>query len=188
MSQKAYDKAWLDAIMFIMHKEGLTGKEWSLTQKLNSNLTASIKTKNGMTRKIRIKDSIRQGGVLSVTQYALMMDEITKEIQRENIKMTQNNNQTMGCLLWMDDVAIISDNPKDNQKMLDITNEIANRYHIEFGKEKSKSMKIGRKGEKTQLKAGELDLEYTDKYKYLGITFNEKNNMENQISEATRKA
>ena len=30
---KAYDKAWLDAIMYVMHKEGLKGPEWDLVKK-----------------------------------------------------------------------------------------------------------------------------------------------------------
>ena len=47
-------------------------------KKLNENLTATIQTKYGPTRKIKIKDSTRQGGVLSVFQYALLMDEINK--------------------------------------------------------------------------------------------------------------
>ena len=47
---------------------------------MNENLTAEIKTRHGNTRKIKIKDSIRQGGVLSVTLYALLMDEINKDI------------------------------------------------------------------------------------------------------------
>ncbi len=75
---KAYDKAWLDAIMFIMHKEGVQSKHWSIVKKLNENLTARVKTKYGLTRKIQIKDSIRQGGVLSVAQYAVLMDEYTR--------------------------------------------------------------------------------------------------------------
>ena len=32
--------------------------------------------------------------------------------------------------------------PKITPKMLDITDDIAGRYHIEFGKEKSKVMKV----------------------------------------------
>ena len=32
---KAYDKAWLDAIMYVMHKEGLDTPEWDIIRKLN---------------------------------------------------------------------------------------------------------------------------------------------------------
>ena len=38
--------------------------------------------------------------------------------------------EPIGCLLWMDDVALISNDPNELQNMLNITNEVANRYHI----------------------------------------------------------
>ena len=63
---KAYDKAWLNAIMYTVHKNGLEGKYWKIVKELNSNLTAKVRTKYGLTRTIQIRDSIRQGGVLSV--------------------------------------------------------------------------------------------------------------------------
>ena len=85
---KAYDKAWLDAILYVMQKEGTDLPTWKLVKELNSNLKATLKTKHGNTREIQIKDSIRQGGVLSVIQYALLMDEINKEIIKE--KSAQN--------------------------------------------------------------------------------------------------
>ena len=120
---KAYDKAWLDAILYVMQKEGTDLPTWKLVKEL--------KTKHGNTREIQIKDSIRQGGALSVIQYALLMDEINKEIIKENIAPKLScTNEPIGCLLWMDDVALISNNPEELQKMLKITNEVACRYHI----------------------------------------------------------
>ena len=68
------------AILYIMHKEGTELPMWKIVKELNSNLRARLNTKYGQTRKINITDSIRQGGVISVIQYALMMDEINKEI------------------------------------------------------------------------------------------------------------
>ena len=119
---KAYDKAWLDAIMYVMHKEGLDTPEWDIVRKLNKNLTARIQTKHGQTRKIKIKDSIRQGGVLSVLEYALMMDEISKEINKNNLGIhIPSLGEKIGCLLWMDDVINITTDPKELQEMLDIT-------------------------------------------------------------------
>ena len=59
---KAYDKAWIDAIMYVMNKRGIYSQIWAITKMLNENLTATIQTKFGPTRKIHIKDSIRQGG------------------------------------------------------------------------------------------------------------------------------
>ena len=81
--QKAYDKAWLDAILYALHKNGIQGKNLRLAKKLNSNLTARIQTIYGLTEPIEIKDSIRQGGVLSVIEYVTLMDEIAKELQNK---------------------------------------------------------------------------------------------------------
>merc|ERR1711976_722845 len=120
MGTKAYDKAWNKAIMYVLDKEGLKGQIWKIVDKLNKNLTATIVTKYGNTREIKIKDSIRQGGVLSVIQYALLIDEINKE----NIRTNQSPNQ-INTLLWMDDIALITNNIADMEKLLKQTNEIA---------------------------------------------------------------
>lgn len=177
---KAYDKAWIKAIMYVMNKEGLDNGIWHLVNKLNNNLTARIITKYGPTREIKINDSIRQGGVLSVIEYALLMDEISKENHK-----TQNNNNNVNTLLWMDDVAIITDNVEEMKTLLKSTQEIADRYCIAFGPEKSNTMIINKKFAQTKtidLKLGELTLEQVNKYKYLGCTINDKGDQEDQIT------
>ena len=163
---KAYDKAWLDAIMYVMHKEGLKGPEWDLVKKMNENLSAQLSTRHGNTREIRIQDSIRQGGVLSVLQYALLIDEINKEIAKKNLGTYVGSiEEKIGCLLWMDDVLLISSEPKELQLRLEITNAIAGKYHIEFGEEKSNVMKISRSKNKPEFTLGDMNLKYTDQYK-----------------------
>ena len=169
--------------MFVMHKEGLTSPHWEIVRKPNENITAKITTKYGDTRKIEIKDSIRQGGVLSVLQYALLIDEINKEITKENLgTYVPCLEETIGCLLWMDDVLLISSDPKELQQMLNITNNVAGRYHVEFGEEKSNVMKIGRHKKEPNFMLGNMKLGYTDKYKYLGYIQNKQNNLETHIS------
>ncbi len=146
---------------------------------MNRNLTAKVKTKHGNTRDIQIRDSIRQGRVISVLMYATVMDEIAEEIDLKKLGIPTNNKQhnKTGCLLYMDDVVLISDNLQELQQMLDITYEIASRYRIVFGKEKSKVMKIG-SNKQTHLILGSIDIEETDKYKYLGEMMNNKGNLE----------
>ena len=185
---KAYDKAWLTGIMYALNKNGLKGPIWNIVRKLNLNLKGVIKTKDGPTRTIAIQDSIRQGGVLSVLMYALLMDEIAKELKRQDKGCPlPPTNEKIGCLLWMDDVVLLSENDKELQEMLDITNNIAKRYHIVFGKEKSKIMTTNKKN-KTTFRLGNTELEKTDKYKYLGEIINEKHNLEDQIKQNRMKS
>ena len=81
--QKAYGKAWLDAILYALHINGVKDQNLRMIKRINSNLTARIRTRYGLTRKINIKDSIRQGGILSAIEYATLIDEIAKRAQRK---------------------------------------------------------------------------------------------------------
>jgi len=181
---KAYDKAWLNGILYVLKNNGINSDIWNLILNMSTNITANIITKHGPTRAIQIKDSIRQGGVLSVAQYALLMDEINKEIQQHDIGCKQiSEGKKIGCLLWMDDVALIANNPDDMHKLLEITYTIAQKYHIEFGKDKSKIMTIGKKPTNTEIyKLGDLTIDPTDNYKYLGQTMDRNNRNQTHIS------
>ena len=185
---KAYDKAWSDAIMYVMHKEGIKDKHWNIIKKLNENLTAKIATKYGETRKINIKDSIRQGGVLSVLEYGILMDEIAKEIDKKGIGIEIDDEGTrIACLLWVDDVVLITTSREELQEMLNTTNDTTKKYHIEFGKPKSNIMKRSRKNTGEPAKLGEMELEVTNEYKYLGLQHNNKNNLESHIKTIRRR-
>ena len=186
---KAYDKAWADGIMYVLAKQGVYNKTWTTIRKLNEGLTAVAETKYGHTREIKMKDNIRQGGVLSVIMYAVLMDEIAKEIKERNIGIETTENNKIGCLLWMDDVALIADNPTELQEMLNITNEIGKKYRIKFGEEKSKIMKIGNKAKKYtgSFKLGEMTLEECTQYKYLGVILSENRNLEKHLHDTKRK-
>ena len=177
---KAYDKAWLKAIMYVLYKEGLQDNHWTILKRLNENLTATLHTKFGLTREITIKDSIRQGGVPSTTMYGILMDEINKEIKKENLGIQiEGMTEKIGSLLWVDDVCAVETSKVNFQTELDITNNTSNIYHIEYGASKSNTQRINHTRNKEEMpifKLGEMELKQADKYKYLGLIQNEKNN------------
>ena len=155
-----------------------------MVKKLNENLTAKIITKHGLTRTIRIRDSLRQGGALSLTLYGILMDEISKALQKTQHGISIIEGElNISNLLWVDDVVILEKEGK-LQDPLNTTNEVIDKYHIEFGEPKSNSMTIKNNRKKPTNKEyhlGNMNLKKTDKYKYLGYWQNEKNNNEDQI-------
>ncbi len=184
--KKAYDKAWLDAILYVLDKNGVKGKNWQMARLMNTDLRANIMTKYGLTDEIKIRDSIRQGGVLSVIEYAVLIDEISKELGNKDLGIEIENTK-IGCLLWMDDVALIHHDRATLQRMMDTTEDIAKRYHIEFGVEKCKVVKIG-PGRKSKIILNNKELEETTNYKYLGEIINNKANLKDHIEELKGKA
>ena len=182
---KAYDKAWLTGILHVLYNQGLSDNHWTIVKKLNENLTAKIMTKFGPTRMIKIKDSIRQGGVLSTTLYGILMDEISKALSKEKHGIELIKNQLrIGSLLWVDDVAVVEEEGK-LQPPLNTTDKVSNKYHIEFGKPKSNSMTIKNNKKKPinkEYQIGQMTLDKKQKYKYLGYLQNEKNNNDDQFT------
>ena len=110
----------------------------------------------------------------------------SKEIKKAGKGVTVGDTK-IGCLLWMDDVVLISNNKKEMEEMLKITDDIAKRYHLQFGKDKSQVMAIGKKARKYKFKLGEMILDHTDQYKYLGETINRNLNLEDQIKAIKQK-
>ena len=111
------------------------------------------------------------------------MDEINKTIIRSNTPpIIDNLKDETGCLLWVDDVVLIADNPTSAQKLLDITNKVASIYHVEFGSAKSKILRIGKNNTPNPvLRLGDTPIEYAINYKYLGETLNTKLNLSDHI-------
>ena len=63
--------------------------------------------------------------------------------------------------------------------------EIASRYRIQFGSQKSKTLCIGK--EPAQFNIGTTKLEQTETYTYLGITMNNKGTLKHHINQTRGK-
>ena len=70
--------------------------------------------------------------------------------------------------------------------MLDITNHVAMKYHIEFAAAKCKVVKIG-KGPSSKLTLNGQTLEEVEAYKYIGEMINNKGNLSTHIKELEKK-
>ena len=157
-----------------------------MIKKQNSNLRARIHTRHGLTREIKIKDSIRQGGVLSVIEYATLIDEIAKELKKNTIGLQTKQGTQLNTLLWMDDVCLIHHDLTTLQEMMDITNHVSKKYHIEFGAAKCKVVKIG-PGQESKIMLNNTILEEVPKYKYLRKIYNTKGNLEEHLKDLETK-
>ena len=83
-----------------------TEKERNIREKSGNDEKNEHRTKNKNQnerrthKNITIKDSIRQGCVLSVIEYATLMDEITKEIQEREKGIKMENGETLANYGW----------------------------------------------------------------------------------------
>ena len=90
-----------------------------------------------------------------------------------------NNGTILHDLLCMDDVALVHENANKLQMMLDTTNHVAMKYHVEFGAPNCKVVKCG-SDRKSEIELNGQTLEYMNVYKNLGDMNNSKDNLDDQ--------
>lgn len=186
---KAYDKAWLEAIMCAADKRGVKGHLWDLVKELNTNLKAKVRTNKGITRTINLDGTMRQGGITTTGLYSAHIDDITPELEKIDAGININDDlDKVAAIEWVDDIVAAETDPDRMQDILNIIDDIANKYKIEFGEDKSKVMVIGgNKEQRPKFHLGKINLKYTDTYKYLGIHKNSANNINNHLEETRKK-
>ena len=170
--EKAYDKVWPCSIFYILWKRGIRGKVWRIMEKLNSDLTTSILTKFGYTRPVTIQQSVRQGGVLSVAEFSVLIDQLEEDLKDRSLGI-KFGPLLISSLLLMDDIVLLNDTPEGLQDMLDVLNDFLNRWHLQVNPGKSKVLvfspeKHATKNSTIHWHIGDTEILQEKEYKYLG--------------------
>ena len=114
--KKAYDRADMDD-MYILHKNGFSGKIWCLTRSLNVGQTARAKTKSGLTRVIERNTGGKQGGKLMVPMYAKTMDTAAELEEAGNIGI-KIGDQNIPTLIFMDNLGSMAEGYEQQERIL----------------------------------------------------------------------
>ena len=186
--EKAYDRADIDDMMYITWMDGVKGKLWRLTKALNTELTATVKTKHGNTRTIKRESGGKQGGKIIVTLFSRLMDELTWEM-KENEKVGINiDSKEINNLLFVDDALTIAEGRQQQEETLKSVNEFAIKHKIKWGPDKCKVLEIGAHTSiKPKWKLGDQEIEGADTYKYLGDYINRKGTNKENIEDRMKK-
>ena len=118
--------------MYVLWHSGIRGRIWRMIRNLSKDMSAQIRTKYGSARIIKMKNNIRQGGVLSVTEYSKMVDSMCTVFEEQGVG-TRYGHIIIPSLLLMDDITLMADSPTELQSMLRIVHHQANKYHAKFG-------------------------------------------------------
>ena len=186
--QKAYDNVNNSDMLTIMWEKGIRGKTWRILNNLCKDLTAHVKTRFGPTRTFEMEIGGRQGSRITGRLFSKMMDIIAEEITQTDLGYKLSDDLTIAMLLWVDDLLSCTKGISDQKQMLNHIHEFALKHRLIWGQSKCKVMRIGSHGKnpvKEEWKLGNMIIEETDQYRYLGdiITADGKN----KINIETRK-
>ena len=185
--EKAYDQADVGNMLHIMWKAGIKGKMWRLLRNLSTNLTATVKTNHGTSRRITMDNGGKQGSRLMCRKFSKQMDTLSENfIQKYPEGVCLSNDLKIGCLAYVDDIATGAIGIKDQKSVLNKVDDFAVTNKLEWGAHKCQVMQVGKKvtiPDKWQL--GQKQISNTTTYKYLGdmLTNDNKNKKNIELRE-----
>jgi hypothetical protein len=97
--EKAYDKVSRNIMWWALQKHKVSTKYIILIKDMYDNVVASVRTSNGDTNDFPINIGLHQGSALSPYLFALVMDEVTRDIQ----------GGIPWCFLFIDDVVLVDE-------------------------------------------------------------------------------
>jgi hypothetical protein len=122
---------------------------------------------------------IRQGDNLSPNLFKLLLDDLPKELNNAHCNPVMLNNKKVNCLLYADDIVLISESPEGLQTAIDITEQYGSNLGLEINTKKTKIMTFSCTGRKSidTYTVNNNHIEEVQSYKYLGLQLSSCGNM-----------
>ena len=136
-----------------------------------SNMYSVCKWKDAFSDPFPVISGVRQGGVLSAKFWALYMDDLVHQL-RSTYNGCYITELFIACVLYADDVCLMSPTRKAMQTLLDTCSTYANYWCIKYNENKSKMMYFGKDFDSYSCVPMTLNggaLEFVREIKYLGV-------------------
>ena len=123
-----------------------------------------------VSKQFPILAGVRQGGVLSPSLFAVYIDSIISKL-KESGYGAHIGGYYVGCLVYADDIMLISHSICAMQQMLDVCSDEAVFLDLQFNTKKSVALRIGPRwqNECSPLILSNANLIYVNETRYLGV-------------------
>lgn len=116
--RKAFDVVWHDGLFYKVFILGINGKFWRFIRNCYKNMTSRVMSDGVSSDVFNVKQSVRQGGVLSPWLYLIFIDGLIKELREAGLGAFIGAIYC-GVFLQADDIALLALTPKELQLMID---------------------------------------------------------------------
>ena len=170
--QKAFDSIPRHKLFEKLRNKNITGDFYNTLIDIYSNDKFSIRIGETMTTESSCNQGVKQGCVLSPTLFNIFLSDLPKLLmQDKNKPISIDENTNLSCLIWADDLLILSKTEEGLRNMLKDLETYSSDNGIKLNLEKTKCMifnKTGKHIRRLFTFFGER-IETTRTYKYLGF-------------------
>lgn len=173
--EKAYDKIPRNVMWWALDKHKVPTKYVTLIKDMYNNVETSVRTNDGDTDFFPIKIGLHQGSALSPYLFALVMDEVTRDIQGD----------IPWCMLFADDVVLVDESQTGVNRKLELWRQTLESKGFRISRTKTEYMRCDF-GNAAQ-EEGEVSLEdqvvpKKDVFRYLGSMLQKDGDIDADVS------
>ena len=167
---KAFDSVPRATLFEKLIKHGITGKFLDVIMNAYTNDFTYIKLKNKLSPKIISEIGVKQGCILSPLLFNIFMSDLTRDLGTDTGVLIDDN-MNLSCLIWADDILLLSESEEDLQRSLNVLFEFCKQNEISINADKTKCMIFNKTGRliRRDFFVGKEKLENVREYKYLGL-------------------
>ena len=168
--RKAFDKVIHTGILYKLLQHTHNGIFYQILKSMYSDDKLCVKVEDKMTNFFKYEVGVRQGDVLSPTLFKLFVNDLPDTLSNipDNVNL---DNEKIPCLLYADDLVLISGSKEGLQKRLDTLCTYCQDWCMEINVKKTKIIIFNRNGRllNENFSIGNNLIECVKQYKYLGI-------------------
>jgi hypothetical protein len=171
---KAFDNIWHDALFLKLRNIGLNGHCSRIIEDMYTNSLICTRTSNGFTDSFPVKKGVLQGNILSPTLFNVFINDIKNTLHNNDSPfVNESANIQTPCLLYADDIVLLSTTKAGLQKQLDQLYTYCQLWGLNINRDKTKVIIFTKKDPKIPVHflCGDDCIETVDAYKYLGVIF-----------------
>ena len=174
---KAFDTVWYQGLFYKLQNKGINGNFLQLIQSIYNSTECAVKVGSKHTQFFKCFRGVRQGCPLSPTLFNIYINDLIDELA-DNINPTPLTLQDkkISCLMYADDIIILSSSHKGLQDCLDTLATICNNWKLSINKSKSKCITFYKRKCKYNRNffIDDTPSENVTEYTYLGLTIDAK--------------
>jgi exonuclease III len=165
----AFDNVWHTGLVYKLRKSGISSKIISVLQSMYKNVQSCIRRENYVSDKFKCEKGTRQGCNLSPALFKIYLNDLQDIFNNKDCDSVKVGQQPLGCLMYADDVLLLSQSAKGLQNSLDKLNIYCKKWRLKINTTKTKTIIFNCRKSDHTFKLGNQILQDSDRVCYLGF-------------------